>query len=161
VADLFRAPWQAQIALATLFISLTVSVVTDLRRHLILNAVTLPALAVVLGCFFWLGGAGLVFEALVGVAVCVLPLLIGYFFKAMGAGDLKLMAVCGAVAGAASSWAFSATVLLFVSIAGGIQAVLWLLIAKLLGRPKPRYIPYGVAIAAGTAYAFVFGGAFI
>lgn len=161
MADLFRAPWPAQIALATLFISLTVSVVTDLRRHLILNAVTLPALVVVLGCFFWLGGVGLVFEALVGVAVCVLPLLIGYFFKAMGAGDLKLMAVCGAVAGAASSWAFSATVLLFVSVAGGIQAVLWLLLAKLLGRPAPRYIPYGVAIAAGTFYAFMFGGAFV
>jgi prepilin peptidase CpaA len=161
VGELFRAPWQAQIALATLFISLAVSVVTDLRQKLILNAVTFPALAVVLACFYWLGGVGLVLEALIGAAVCVVPLLIGYFARAMAPGDVKLMAVCGAVAGAASSWAFAATVLLFVSIAGGLQAALWLVGAKLLHRPRPRYIPYGVAIAAGTAYAFLFGGAFV
>jgi prepilin peptidase CpaA len=161
VADLFRAPWQAQIALATLFISLAVSVVTDLRRRLILNAVTWPSLAVALACFFWLGGLGLVFESLVGIVVCVLPLLIGYAFKAIGAGDVKLMALCGAVSGAAAGWPFSATVLLYVSIAGGVQAVLWLLTAKLLGHERPRYIPYGVAIAAGTACAFLFGGAII
>lgn len=159
MAELFRAPWQAQIALATLFISLSVSAVTDLRRHLILNAVTFPALAVVLGCFFWLGGWGLVVEALIGSAVCVLPLLIGYALKAMGAGDLKLMAVCGAVAGAAAGWPFAATVLLYVSVAGGVQALLWLLAAKLSRRERVRAIPYGVAIAAGTACAFLFGGA--
>jgi prepilin peptidase CpaA len=158
VGELLRAPWPAQIALSTLFISLAVSVVTDLRRHLILNAVTFPALAVVLGCFFWLGGTGLVIEALIGSAVCVVPLLIGYAFKQMGAGDLKLMAVCGAVAGAASGWPFAATVVLYVSIAGGVQAVLWLLGARLLHREKPRAIPYAVAIAAGTGTAFLFGG---
>ena len=158
MTELFHAPWPAQIALSTLFISLAVSVVTDLRRHLILNAVTFPALAVVLGCFYRLGGAGLVVEALIGSAVCVLPLLIGYAFKQMGAGDLKLMAVCGAVAGAASGWPFAATVLLYVSVAGGVQAVLWLLAAKLLRRDRARAIPYGVAIAAGTATAFLSGG---
>jgi prepilin peptidase CpaA len=158
VGELSRAPWQAQIALATLFISLSVSAVTDLRRHLILNAVTFPALAVVLGCFFWLGGIGLVAEALIGSAVCVLPLSIGYALKQMGAGDLKLMAVCGAVAGAASGWPFAATVVVYVSIAGGIQALLWLAAAKLARRERARAIPYGLAIAAGTACAFLFGG---
>ena len=161
MTDLSRAPWPAQIALSTLFISLAVSAVTDVRRHLILNAVTFPALAVVLGCFYWLGGVGLVLEALIGSAVCVLPLLIGYAFKQMGAGDLKLMAVCGAVAGAAAGWPFAATVVLYVAIAGGIQAVVWLLGAKVLHRDKPRAIPYGVAIAAGTATAFLFGGAIL
>jgi prepilin peptidase CpaA len=160
VTEFTTAPWQAQIALATLFISLSVSAVTDLRRRLILDAVTYPSLAVVLACFYWLGGWGLVIEALVGSAVCVLPLSIGYFLKQMGLGDLKLMAVCGAVAGAASGWPFAATVVLYVSIAGGAQALLWMLAARLRRREKVRAIPYGVAIAAGTAAAFLFGGAF-
>jgi Flp pilus assembly protein protease CpaA len=121
----------------------------------------LPALAVALGCFFWLGGLGLAVDALVGSAVCVVPFFIGYLLKQMGAGDLKLMAVCGAVAGGVSSWALAATVVLYVSIAGGVQALLWMLAARLLRRERARSIPYGVAIAAGTAAAFLFGGAFI
>jgi prepilin peptidase CpaA len=161
MTELLRAPWQAQIALATLFIALSVSVVTDLRHRLILDAVTFPSLAVVLGCFYWLGGWGLVVEALVGSAVCVLPLSVGYFLKQMGLGDLKLMAVCGAVAGAASGWPFAATVLVYVSIAGGLQALIWMVAARLRGREKARAIPYGVAIAAGTAGAFLSGGVFI
>jgi prepilin signal peptidase PulO-like enzyme (type II secretory pathway) len=28
------------------------------------------------------------------------------------------------------------------------------------GRERPKYVPYGLAIAAGTAYAFLWGGAF-
>jgi prepilin peptidase CpaA len=160
-AEIAGAPWQAQIALATLFVALSVSVVTDLRRQLILNSVTLPALCVVLGCSFCLGGAGLVFESLIGALICAGPLFIGLVLRAMGAGDVKLMAVCGAVSGAAAGWPFAATVALFVSIAGGIQAVLWLVASRLRGQKRPKHIPYGVAIAAGTAAAFVWNGPFL
>jgi prepilin peptidase CpaA len=153
VGELLRGPWQAQIALATLFIALLVSAITDLHRRLILNAVTWPSLAVVLGCGYALGGWRLVLECLIGAAVCALPLLAGYFLRAVGAGDVKLMLVCGATAG----WPLSGTVLLFVSIAGGIQALLWIAAARILGRERPKYIPYGVAIAAGTFAAFAHG----
>ena len=47
-------PWQWQVAVVVLAIALIASVITDLRKRLILNAVTLPALAIVLALFFWL-----------------------------------------------------------------------------------------------------------
>jgi Flp pilus assembly protein protease CpaA len=59
----------------------------------------------------------------------------------------------------AAGWPFAATVMLYVSIAGGAQALLWLAFAKLSGKERPRRIPYGLAIAAGTLAAFTFGGA--
>ena len=153
MGELLRAPWQAQIALATLFIALLVSAITDLHRRLILNAVTWPSFAVIVGCGYALGGWGLVAECLIGAAICGLPFLAGYALKAVGAGDVKLMLVCGAAAG----WPLSGTVLLAVTIAGGIQAVLWLAGARIFRRPRPKYIPYGLAIAAGTFAAFAYG----
>jgi prepilin peptidase CpaA len=152
--DLLRAPWQAQIALATLFVALAVSAVTDLRRRLILNAVTWPSFAVILGCAFSLGGWPLAAEGVLGAFVCALPFFIGYALKAVGAGDVKLMLVCGIAAG----WPLCGTVVLFVSLAGGAQAVLWIAFAKVLGRERPRHVPYAVAIAAGTFAAFAYSG---
>ena len=146
-------------ALCVLFAALAASVVTDLRQRLILNAVTYPALALVFGCFLSLGGFALAAEALVGLLICALPLFLASLRGAMGAGDVKLMAVCGAVAGAAASWPFALTVLLYVSVAGGVQAVAWLLAAKVRGRSRPEHVPYGVAIAAGTGAAFLWGSA--
>lgn len=155
--ELVHGPWQAQLAMGAMALSLAVSVVTDLRRRLILNAVTLPALAVILVALFLLGGWALLAEAGLGLAVCTVPLLVAFKLRAMGAGDVKLMMLPGAVSGAAAGWPFSITVLLYVSIAGGVQALAWLLAAKLRGSGRPRHVPYGLAIAAGTAAAFWFG----
>jgi Flp pilus assembly protein protease CpaA len=74
----------------------------------------------------------------------------------MGAGDVKLMALAGAVAGAAGSWPFAIMILLYVAVAGGIQGVLWIAGAKLRGLEKPKYVPYGLSIACGTVAAFIF-----
>ena len=71
----------------------------------------------------------------------------------MGLGDVKLMALAGAVAG----WPSALAVLLYVSVAGGVQALLWLFVAWVRGAERPRSVPYGVAIAAGTIAAFFFG----
>ena len=141
--------------------ALAISVVTDLRRRVILNAVTLPALAVVLVAVFWLGGVALLFEAVLGALVCAGPLLLAMLRGWMGAGDVKLMAIAGMVSGAAAGWPFSLTVLLCVALAGGAQALAWILAARLRGRERPRSVPYGVAIAAGTAAAFIWGGAVV
>ena len=73
----------------------------------------------------------------------------------MGAGDVKLMALSGAVAGAAAGWPFALTVLLWVAVAGGVQSALWLAAARLRGAQGPRHVPYGVSIAAGTLAAFL------
>ena len=150
MTDFLQAPWQVELAMAALFAALAVSVVTDLRSRLILNAVTLPALAVILICFTWLGGAGQLVDSLIGVAICAGPLLLASLRGAVGMGDVKLMAVAGAAAG----WPGALAVLIYVSVAGGVQAVTWLLVARARGLERPRYVPYGLAIAAGTAAAF-------
>jgi len=160
VDELLAAPVQAKIVLAVLFAALAVSVVTDLKKRLILNAVTLPALAIAAVCVLWLGGLPLLGESALGALVCAGPLALAMLRGWMGAGDVKLMALCGAVAGAAAGWPFSLMVLLYVAVAGGVQAVLWIVVAKVRGQEKPKYVPYGVAIAAGTAAAFVWGAAF-
>jgi Flp pilus assembly protein protease CpaA len=160
VDELLAAPVQAKIALAVLFAALAVSLVTDLRKRLILNAVTLPALAVVGVCVLWLGGLPLLGESALGALVCAGPLAFAMLRGWMGAGDVKLMALCGAVAGAAAGWPFSLIVLLYVAVAGGMQAVLWILVAQVRGQERPKYVPYGVAIAAGTTVAFLWGTTF-
>lgn len=157
--DLVAAPIPAKIALATLFLALGISVATDVRKRLILNAVTLPALAIVAACVLWLGGLPLLAQAALGVLACAAPLALMMLRGWMGAGDVKLMAVCGAVSGAAAGWPFSLTILLYVALAGGAQSLLWLLAARLRGRDRPKYVPYGLSIAAGTLAAFLSGGA--
>jgi prepilin peptidase CpaA len=159
--DLLAAPWQAKIALLVLFVAMGVSVVTDLRKRLILNVVTLPGLAIIAVCIFWLGGLALLAEAAVGVLICAGPLAVMMLLGWMGAGDVKLIALSGAVSAAAAGWPFSLTILLYVAVAGGLQSALWMLAAKLRGRDRPKYVPYGVSIAAGTLTAFLFGRALL
>lgn len=142
--------------MALFAIALVVSLITDLRKRLILDVVTLPALGIVLALFVWLGGGPLLVEALIGAAVCAVPLFLACLKDWMGFGDVKLMALCGAMAGAWAGWFFALVLLTYVSVAGGVQAVLWLLAAKARGAEKPKYVPYGVAIAVGSAAAFVF-----
>ncbi len=144
-------PWQLHVSLVALFLALAISVVTDLRSRLIYNVVTLPALAIVLVAFTWLGGAEALVDCLIGLAVCAIPLLLASLRGAVGMGDVKLMALAGAAAGGLLP-AFA--VLVYVSLAGGAQALLWLAAAKLRGQDRPKYVPYGVAIAAGTVAAF-------
>jgi prepilin peptidase CpaA len=157
-SDFADAPVQAKVALATLASVLAVSAITDLRERRILNAVTYPALAVAAACALSLGGAALLPESALGALVCATPLALAMWRRWMGAGDVKLMALCGLVSGTAAGWTFSLLVLLDVAIAGGAQAVFWLLAAKARHRERPKSVPYGVAIALGTAWAFLTGG---
>ena len=137
-------------ALGALFLALAISVVTDLRSRLIYNWVTLPALALVLIGFTWVGGSQALIDCFIGLAVCAVPLLLASLRGAVGMGDVKLMALAGAAAG----WPGSLAVLVYVSLAGGVQALVWLAVARARGQGRPRYVPYGVAIAAGTVAAF-------
>src|SRR5437762_4235656 len=156
-SEFVDAPWQAKIALATLLFALLFSAFTDVRERRILNAVTYPALLVAAVCALSLGGFALVAESALGALVCTLPLAAAMWRGWMGAGDVKLMAVSGLVSATAAGWTFSVLVLLDVAIAGGVQALLWLLAAKARHRDRPKSVPYGVAIALGTAWAFLTG----
>ena len=149
--ELLAAPWTIRCALLVLAAALSISVVTDLRRRLIPNEVTIPALALVIGLFGATGGWPLVQNCLVGMAVCGVPLLLAALPGWVGMGDVKLIAVCGAAAG----WPGGLSVLVLVALAGGIQAILQWAWAVARGRERPKYVPYACSIAAGTVAAFL------
>ncbi len=142
-----------RLGLLVLAAAVATSVITDLRRRLILNWVTLPALAAVLVLFSAGGGWPLLQSSVAGMAVCALPLLLAALPGWIGMGDVKLMALCGAAAG----FPAAITVLVLVSVAGGLQAGLQLLWARVHGAERPRYVPYACSIAAGTVAAFLLG----
>ena len=155
------APLPAKLALASLAIAVAVSVVTDLRDRRILNAVTYPAFLVAMGCVLWLGGLALLGQALLGALLCAAPLALAMLRGWMGAGDVKLLALAGLVAAAAAGWPFALTLLLDTALAGGVQALLWIAVSRARGGQAPRHVPYGVAIAGGTAWAFLAGTPYI
>ncbi len=159
-----------------LLLLLLAAAIFDLRTRRIPNRLTFGGTTVALlyslvapphsGGLLWaLGGLGL------GL-VLMLPL---YLLRAMGAGDVKLMAMAGAFLGPEGTW----QAVIFVFIVGGILAVVYALWHRVVGkllrntlqtvqllfmtvaagiRPDARAsstqsvgrLPYGVSIALGT-----------
>jgi prepilin peptidase CpaA len=160
-----------------LLVLLLAAAICDLRTRRIPNLLTFGGAAAALlyglvsphhhgGGLLWaLGGLGL------GLAL-MLPL---YLLRAMGAGDVKLMAMAGAFLGPEATW----QAVLFVFITGGIAALAYALWHRVAGRlmrntlqttqllfvtvaagirPDARAstvesvgrLPYGVSIALGT-----------
>jgi prepilin peptidase CpaA len=159
-------------------IALLVSVVTDVLQRQILDFVTLPTLGLALGARGFKDGFGDlergflsgVISAAGAAAIFVLLAWKGRF----GWGDVKLMAAVGAVFG----YPLVMAALIFISLAGALQAVVTLMwqgeglaVARQLSdrwlkalRRKPagdapplRSIPYGVAIAMGSFWAMWWG----
>ena len=156
-----------------LFIVLGIACVTDLHQQKIPNLLTYPAMAMALTFHAMHGGwDGLLFGFAgwgAGLGLMLLP----HFMGVMGAGDVKLMAVVGAVMG--PSGALSA--FLLTSLAGGVYALIMLAINwRLAGRvivgllqsvslmpatggmhyqPQAKLprLCYGLAIAVGTVAA--------
>ena len=171
-------PWQQLIVLAAL---LGVCLATDLARRKIYNVVVLPATA--LGIAINLaGGAGALASSLIGFAAALV--LFGALFAlgASAAGDVKLMAAVGAIAG----WHFGLNAVILSLVINGALAlvilagrgqlgdVLWKTgyLARRLAAGKAerhvwrdmakgRQIPFAVAAGAGCALALrldVIGG---
>ena len=161
---------------AILAIALGISVVKDLRSRRIPDAVTLPALALLLLARLLLTG----WDGPYGMAVGVVGALAGWaVFRAiawlggMGLGDVKLMAAVGAALG----WPLVLRALLFTAIAGGVQALVAAVGSGRLGPAlrgagalllrghgstrrevapgRGEAVPYAVAIAAGTVLALL------
>jgi prepilin peptidase CpaA len=152
--------------------------VWDVRQHRIPNWLTLPGIV-----------AGMVLRsALLGwkglgsaVAGCLLAggvLLLFYMIRAMGAGDVKLMAAIGSLVGPSQA----ITIVLATAICGGAIGIayalyrgrMWSTIKNVgsilkfhalagvqphpnfnLDNPEVLRVPYGLAIALGTFYVFV------
>jgi prepilin peptidase CpaA len=157
-----------QVALFTLLsVALLVCAVSDWRLHLIPDVVLAPTLVLGLGVRFVYEGwgdleAGLASGLIAAVLCAALFGVVAWFNRGFGAGDVKLMLVVGACLGV---WLGAAAVL-FTTIAGALQAVLVVIwqgagketVDRML-RPASnssatrRHIPYGVAIAVGSAWA--------
>jgi prepilin peptidase CpaA len=165
--------WAEQAVLVAL---LGAGVVTDLRRGMIYNWLTLPAagLGVFLGC--WQAGWWGLWTALAGVLVGGGLLLLPFMMGALGGGDVKLLAAVGALAGPA----FALKVAVYACLVGGLWALLVMLakgrllegmanLGRLLRgllvpglRPAPPQslglpgIPFAVCLAAGALWARFF-----
>ena len=152
---------------------LAVLCVKDLKTRRLPNAWTLGGLAAGLVLDLgWSGVAGLV-DGLEAAGVCVLFLIIPFLVRAAGAGDLKMLAACGAFIGMRQVL----LLLLAVSFAGFFVAV-GMLVTRKVGAARMKHafrslfdwrydrkagraalppkedegnrVPFGVAIAIGT-----------
>lgn len=121
----------------------------DLRTRRIPNALSAAALALALTSAVLSGSAG---EAFTG-ALAALVTGVALMFAArggFGAGDAKLMAAAGAVAG----WSRLLTFLLAMSLAGGVAAAVLLAVR----RQRGTTMPYGPAIAVAVAIILATAG---
>lgn len=103
-----------------LAILLTLAAVCDIRTHRIPNPLVLVGLVLGLAGHGWRGGGPGLLLSLEGIAVAGLALL-PYALGGLGAGDVKLFAVVGALMGPA----FLLWTLLGTILAGGLLALAW------------------------------------
>jgi prepilin peptidase CpaA len=147
---------------------LAVAVATDLRQRRISNRLTYPAMAIGLAANAWAGGWNGVSTSIAGWLLGAGLLLLPFGLRAMGAGDVKLMATIGAFKGPQ----FVLMAALYASLAGGLLALLYLVkerrlkatLCSLAGGwigglggsgAKAGAIPYAPAIAIGAMIALL------
>lgn len=155
-------PASRQVLFALLAVALVAAVVTDLRGRRIPDLLTYPLMAVALGLRLFFDGVGDWATGLVSGALAMAGTLawFGVFAlrkNGLGWGDVKLAGGVGAVLGLP----LSLSAVLFISLAGALQAVVSLIWqggqSDTVRQPK-RHIPYGVAIALGSAWAMWWDG---
>ena len=114
----------------------------DLLAHRIPNRLT--GLLLLAGCLlqFAFGGWTALGQAALGALVGLAVLLPLYVLRAMGAGDVKLLAAIGALLG--PHWALIAGI--NTLIAGGILAVVYLMIGALRAALAPGDAPWRVRL---------------
>lgn len=163
-----------------LLLLLIVAAVTDLRDRKVYDWSTLPAMAFGLTLAWASGGPGkLWLHFFWGFVPAVVVFGLAVWAGGMGMGDLKLMAAIGAIGG----FPFVLQAIFWSCLAGCLLALgklawkglLWRGLARSLrfaftlrrrddpsDEPIKEKIPYGVAIAAGTLFAWfgeLLGGA--
>jgi prepilin peptidase CpaA len=151
----------ALFAVSVLVLLLTAAVVTDLRMRRIPNRLLL--LGAGAAALLHLVGAvspalstarEAVVHALVGMAIGALWLLPGHLLGRLGGGDVKLLAVAGALLGPAGA----AMAGLYAMALGGPWLLWWLWRMRrhsTKGAARPRRAPYAPAIAAGCTLSML------
>lgn len=144
----------------------------DMKSRRIPNFITLPALACGLAVHALTEGWAGLLTSTTAALICGAVFLVFYLAGGMGAGDVKLMAAIGGIAGVTHSM----SLLVLTALAGGVMAVVLALVRGRLKQtlfnmmaivthhrsegltPHPEFnvsnaaglrLPYGVAIAAG------------
>ncbi len=111
-----------------LAVAITAAVI-DVRQHRIPNWVTYPGIAMgILLRWFFLGWRGLG-SALTGCLIAGGVMLVFYLVRAMGAGDVKLLAAIGSLVGPSHA----VVVLIATAIAGGVLALVYVLARRRFG----------------------------
>jgi prepilin peptidase CpaA len=157
-----------------------ISAITDLYSRRIPNAVVVAGFIAGLGLNSWLNGWSGLAQAAMGFGLAVLIYVPLFLLRAMGGGDVKLMATAGAILGP-QAWF---TLFILASIAGGVIALGMVLARNALGSaffnvmhiakelayfrapyksqpdldissPQSLSMPHGVAIAIGAAALLV------
>ncbi|HVP55667.1 MAG TPA: A24 family peptidase [Candidatus Eisenbacteria bacterium] len=164
-----------------LFDALAVAVaaaVMDVQQHRIPNWLTYPTIVAGVLLRSYLFGRSGMWTAVAGCLLVGGIIFVFYAVRAMGGGDLKLMAGLGALLGPRDA----VTMLLATAIAGGVLALVYAgyrgqmrstlgnvgTVVKFhawgglqahpelnLDNPAALRMPYGLAIAVGTLYTFV------
>lgn len=155
-----------------------IAAIVDVQHHRIPNWLTYPGIVLGLGlravCFGWKGLA----SALEGCLIAGGIMLVFYVVRAMGAGDVKLMAALGSIVGPQHA----VVVLLATAICGGLLGIVYAIYRGRIGstlknvgsvlrfhawaglqahpdlnldNPAALRMPYGLAIALGMLYAFL------
>jgi len=151
---------------------------TDLRSRRIPNWLTLGTLGAGLAVQTALSGPSGLGLGVLGAFAAGLPALALFKLRAMGGGDVKLLAGCGALLGPSAGF----ELLLATAVAGGALAVAMVFLQRAwavtahnglhllrhwrarglapcpavsLGRSRGITVPYGVAIACGMLFTFV------
>ncbi|MFN2432474.1 MAG: prepilin peptidase [Gemmatimonadota bacterium] len=174
----------SSVALSFALAAAVVGAVTDLHSRRIPNLLTLVTLTGGLLLHAATGGPTGLGLSLLGVLAVGVPATVLFALRAMGGGDVKLLAGCGALLGPAAGL----QLLLATAVAGGILAVGMVFAnralavtghnllrlfghwrrrgltpcpAVSLGATRGVTLPYGVAIACGMLFTFAsrLGGA--
>ena len=142
----------------------SVAAVIDVFSRRIPNWVTFAAFIAGVLINTWLAGAGGILLALAGAALGVALLLPFYAIRAMGAGDVKLLAAIGALLGPQAL----VSVAVYGALVGGAISLVMLCVRRRLfvtlnemliqHRAPTRSgatAPYGIAIASGVYLSLV------
>lgn len=160
---------------------LAICVVTDIRKRKIYNAVLMPFLVTALIMNTIISGLHGLTDSILGCAAGFGILLIPFLLGGMGAGDVKLLAVIGAIKGPI----FVLIAAVYMALAGGIMALIIILFKKGIRRRLYQLVyffhglhngirfpvfsdkeglkttyPYGIAIAAGAIFQVLRAGGF-
>ncbi|WP_249870300.1 A24 family peptidase [Oceanobacillus saliphilus] len=159
-----------------LIIVLLICLITDIKNRMIYNKVIYPALLITFIYHFTKGGWEALNHSFIGFLIGFGLLLIPYFMGGMGAGDVKLLALIGAMKG--SAFVFQS--FLYIAIIGALMAIAVIIFRQGMLKSVVYYIsslksgvvlkggisrgsltatyPYGVAIAGGAFLGLLLQG---